>query len=141
MRSSSAVQQKLWDDPNFKIRIPYRALNIETQPRSYAPKKEESHKQLKQWLADAFNNEANSTLTKVCQEVANKWKESNDFSYLKVGATVMIIREDKYKFDQKVGDLLGVYLEYALNSEFLCVGKWTNRMNDENIADSDYIQK
>ena len=104
-------------------------MNIEVQPRSYASSKPESHKQLKEWLTDAFNNQENVTLSKVCQEVANKWKNSNDFSYLKITALVMIIREDKHTFDQKVADDLGVYMEYALNGEYLCVCKWTNQMN------------
>ena len=75
----------------------------------------ERHKQHKKWIKKAINNTENTTLTMVCQDVANKWKDSNDFSYLKLIAIVMIIRRDKYIFDKKVDDFLGVYMEYALN--------------------------
>ena len=76
----------------------------------------------------------------VCQDVANKWKDSNDFSYLKLIAIVMIIPRKNYIFDQKVDDLLGVYMEYALNEDYLMICKWTNQMNAENLNDTNYIR-
>ena len=82
--------------------------------------------QLKRWLADALSGDSCSSLSQICEEVANKWKGGNDYRYLKITAIVMIIRNDKYEFDEKVDDLLGVYMEYALNDDYLCICKWTN---------------
>ena len=52
----------------------------------------------------------------------------------------MIIRKTSYTYDKKVDEMLGVYMEYALNDDYLCICKWTNQMNEETINDTTYIR-
>ena len=61
--------------------------------------------------------------------MANSWKSSSDFSFMKITAIVMIVASENYIVDEKVMRDLGAYLEYGLNKDYIIILKWTNQMN------------
>ena len=128
-KSGSTVKAKIDTTITADTPFPDNGATIKVAQRSAVPDAPR-HAKIRNFIAKSFESELNDTLTKVCEDVANKTKTDRSKGEPDAVWFAMIIKKEKYRFDPKILDG-GVYWEYELNTENLFILKYACRDNEE----------
>ena len=92
-------------------------------PNSWQPD-HESHGLFKDMIIEAFQNNSMTKFDEICQKLAQKSVQSlstpEGSTYTVI---VMIIKQQDYKFNEKLTQAWGTYCEYLINQDYIVVFK------------------
>ena len=118
--------------------MPLEVNRIQVSERSANPDWSR-HGKIRTIISSCFSNTENTTLEKVCEEVANQIKADRSKNEEKAVWFAMLIRKDKYSFDPNIKEV-GVYWEYMIHGEYYFCLKFTTNDPEDGQAHGHYMK-